>query len=630
MALIDYSTTPANNNSAPPNGAPEGMAAASVNDTMRQIMADIKDGVALTLVTKAAMSALDASKLSEGSVVRTLAHTTFGDGGGGFFRVTKLTIATEVTADTQGGVHIPFDSDGTGASGGFVRDYTVLTNSMFGAKNDGVTDDSVANQAAVDIGKGGTVIIEQNSGNPSVFAALLLDGATYDNTTLIVEDMLLLARVGTTNNFQSAAWVGIIFKETDNCGLIIKNADGNFANHADEQHVYIAGLAGNTNMKIPYFNFRNVRGDGLYVSGANWLSGGNPDKGLAIGSIIGENVTDQGRNTLSIINATDWSVGYFRSHRVGGIVGGVGMPGGLDIEPNTSSQEVRRGVVGTVDIICGSNFGFALDGEEITPLARDFNVSDITIVGGTVTNTSGSTAIVLLVRAFNININLTARGDGVTRSAAVAIDECDGVSGVIKTWHTTDAVTVGYNTVCNNIHLEIFSDDFNSSGLRTILVDDSSFKGRVSNAAASGNRFGVWLRDFNLVTPTQNNVKYSIDCDNSNGNMVRGFRNDAPDPIAGVDCLLHDMDLSQFANQGLRLDGMGAGFKKSNVLGITNGTAIPTTAAWGKGDVIQNDTPTIDGNNLAIMGWLRLTDGTANVSGTDWAIMRVSHVSPAT
>jgi len=40
--IKDYSTTPANNNAAPPNGFPEGMAPASLNDGMRQVMADIR------------------------------------------------------------------------------------------------------------------------------------------------------------------------------------------------------------------------------------------------------------------------------------------------------------------------------------------------------------------------------------------------------------------------------------------------------------------------------------------------------------------------------------------------------------------------------------------------------------
>jgi len=40
MGIEAWSTTPANNNSAPPNGAPDGMAPSTVNDTMRQQMAD--------------------------------------------------------------------------------------------------------------------------------------------------------------------------------------------------------------------------------------------------------------------------------------------------------------------------------------------------------------------------------------------------------------------------------------------------------------------------------------------------------------------------------------------------------------------------------------------------------------
>jgi hypothetical protein len=42
MAVSSWSTTPASNNAAPPNGAPEGMTPGSVNDTIRQIMADVR------------------------------------------------------------------------------------------------------------------------------------------------------------------------------------------------------------------------------------------------------------------------------------------------------------------------------------------------------------------------------------------------------------------------------------------------------------------------------------------------------------------------------------------------------------------------------------------------------------
>lgn len=43
MAYTKYSLTPSDNNSAPPNGAPEGMLPSGVNDTMRDMMAQIRD-----------------------------------------------------------------------------------------------------------------------------------------------------------------------------------------------------------------------------------------------------------------------------------------------------------------------------------------------------------------------------------------------------------------------------------------------------------------------------------------------------------------------------------------------------------------------------------------------------------
>lgn len=42
MGIPSYSTTPGNNNSPSPNGAPEGVAPGQINDIIRQVMADIR------------------------------------------------------------------------------------------------------------------------------------------------------------------------------------------------------------------------------------------------------------------------------------------------------------------------------------------------------------------------------------------------------------------------------------------------------------------------------------------------------------------------------------------------------------------------------------------------------------
>lgn len=63
---------------------------------------------------------------------------------------------------------------------------------------------------------------------------------------------------------------------------------------------------------------------------------------------------------------------------------------------------------------------------------------------------------------------------------------------------------------------------------------------------------------------------------------------------------------------------------------IETASAMPSTGWYYRGWFVKNTTPSLDANNMSILGWLRLTTGTGHVSGTDWAIARVSHVSPAT
>lgn len=65
MPVTSYSRTPASNNSAPPNGAPEGWAPSAVNNTVRQIMTDIVNeagkGAARVLGTVAGTNTITAT-----------------------------------------------------------------------------------------------------------------------------------------------------------------------------------------------------------------------------------------------------------------------------------------------------------------------------------------------------------------------------------------------------------------------------------------------------------------------------------------------------------------------------------------------------------------------------------------
>lgn len=56
------------------------------------------------------------------------------------------------------------------------------------------------------------------------------------------------------------------------------------------------------------------------------------------------------------------------------------------------------------------------------------------------------------------------------------------------------------------------------------------------------------------------------------------------------------------------------------------GTTAPTSGAWSKGDFIRNSAPAEaggGGSKYVVIGWVRLTDGSANVLNTDWVACRV-------
>ena len=59
------------------------------------------------------------------------------------------------------------------------------------------------------------------------------------------------------------------------------------------------------------------------------------------------------------------------------------------------------------------------------------------------------------------------------------------------------------------------------------------------------------------------------------------------------------------------------------------GGGQPASGWYPRGWVVRNTAPTLDGASLTALGWMRLTTGSGHVAGTDWAVLRASHVSPS-
>lgn len=66
-----------------------------------------------------------------------------------------------------------------------------------------------------------------------------------------------------------------------------------------------------------------------------------------------------------------------------------------------------------------------------------------------------------------------------------------------------------------------------------------------------------------------------------------------------------------------------------NMITIHGTTGQPSLGTWKQGDQALRTNTSIDSNNMLLHGYKRLTGGSGNVSGTDWATLQISTVSPA-
>lgn len=79
------------------------------------------------------------------------------------------------------------------------------------------------------------------------------------------------------------------------------------------------------------------------------------------------------------------------------------------------------------------------------------------------------------------------------------------------------------------------------------------------------------------------------------------------------------------------INSLGSFIKFQGSLIELTATALPGSAgSFIQGDRVKRTDSPLDAGNMLLIGYQRLTTGSGGVVGTDWANMRVSHVSPAT
>ena len=108
MAYTKYSLTPANNTAAPPDGAPEGMLPSAVNDTMRDMMAqirDVGDGIRDGTYTMTAA-------VITGGTITGITDLTVADGGTGASSITANSVILGNGSSTLSGNLVAPGSNG--------------------------------------------------------------------------------------------------------------------------------------------------------------------------------------------------------------------------------------------------------------------------------------------------------------------------------------------------------------------------------------------------------------------------------------------------------------------------------------------------------------------------------------
>lgn len=97
MSLKDWSTTAASNTSAPPNGAPEGWALSSINDTIRQVMADVRSLAASDTIASATTTDLGSKDSTFLTVSGTTTITGLGTVSAGIYKFVTFSGALTLT-----------------------------------------------------------------------------------------------------------------------------------------------------------------------------------------------------------------------------------------------------------------------------------------------------------------------------------------------------------------------------------------------------------------------------------------------------------------------------------------------------------------------------------------------------
>lgn len=501
---------------------------------------------------------------------------------------------------------------------------------------DGTTDDSAAFQAAIDANKGKTLVLPDDK--VLLAAGIYLNGSSYNGTKLIFRGEFKLkpaASIGTNNGF-GQVYSGI---EVRDCEVEINGRfDGNRAAQQDREQTIVITVSGGKLHSREKLIFREIRGDGIYITQKDYNTlSADPEFDLAY--VYGANSADDGRNLISVISCARGTIDTFISRNVGGVVGGSLMPGGLDCEPNYSGQKVRNLTIGLVDIVGAGSSNLQVygarfsDATHTTPETNaslaNINISVARVINTcaagaadeftNVTQTNNSCCVIEGVVGVTIGYLdtefTTAYGDALIVRNGAANITIKGRAKKVKSVLLGTGVS-GSERGCKNLNIHFDMDDISRFGHAVGVIEGGRLSGRLTGpkTAYYSNRFAVHtLPPSGTGSLTNVELAHEIPGD---ANWTRSYRHSSGMTYPGTVINGAKLPSGSWAAEVNRIGDMPV--SRANCPGVNDMSSIPTGGTWVAGDRVRN-------NNSATVGttsnWVRLTNGAAHVSGTDWKLI---------
>ncbi|MDK9364814.1 hypothetical protein [Lelliottia wanjuensis] len=500
---------------------------------------------------------------------------------------------------------------------GLVTKASLQGNLIFATADAGIPNDGsdVSTQVSTFLNANKGKFIVFDSGTYQ-FAGVVLSGTGWEGTTIYFKGKHLMKPDTTgTNTPGYGAFIGIVIPKDVNGINLFYKGDGNRTLQYDREHIFNVAVLGATNISIPQFECNEIRGDGLYVNLPDQNTASNFPTNIMIGNAYGKNSSQDGRNLVSIVSCLGGSVTNFRSENIGGTVGGVTQPGGIDIEPNANTAcLIRDFTVHNAEVINAGlvGIGFMSD-PSLPPKIQNCHILNAVIRGTGAPRMYGTIGCSIKLDSIGLNNNGLMVEGAQNSSATLNINGC------------YNGVMVGTFTACTNCTITAFVSNVRNAGAVVAQAESCRINITVSGFSdPAGNNIGVWLRNLNeLASCVHRSNFYQVICPNPTNTKkaMDLFTSANPITFLGVS-VIRESNFIGFSNYTNVLGAAGRYLaKEGRMPGLTDANGVPSDGTWKKSDFVFYNNPSTTNK---FYGFYRITDGSGNVNGTDWGTVSFS------